>query len=111
MVVDEVNRVAVGHDRVAEVPTEPDRHKASVIERARSPRDLLDDRTDAAAQHPLSVSCAAVWLDEQRVVAVQPHPSFLPSRKPRETPHPDAGMNNGSDGTRTRDLRRDRPAL
>jgi DNA invertase Pin-like site-specific DNA recombinase len=53
-----------------------------------------------------------VWLDDHRVVAVQPKPAFLPffaARRPhtKET----AGVNDGSDGTRTRDLCRDRAAL
>jgi site-specific DNA recombinase len=69
--------------------------------------------TDAAAKRQfLSLIFAGVWLDEQRVVAVQPKPSFLPFFETgSETPRPDAGVNDGSDGTRTRDLRRDRPAL
>jgi hypothetical protein len=35
---------------------------------------------------------AGVWLDEQRVVAVQPKPSFLPFFEDRrEGPGPEAG--------------------
>ncbi len=53
-----------------------------------------------------------VWLDENRVVAVQPKPSFLPFfENQRQTAAAAAGVNDGSDGTRTRGLRRDRPAL
>jgi Recombinase/Recombinase zinc beta ribbon domain len=56
---------------------------------------------------------AGVWLDQDRVVAVQPKPSFLPffEDRHRAQTHKRAGVKYGSDGTRTRDLRRDRPAL
>jgi hypothetical protein len=53
-----------------------------------------------------------VWLDDHRVVAVQPKPSFLPFFKhQREEAAGTAGVKYGSDGTRTRDLCRDRAAL
>jgi site-specific DNA recombinase len=53
-----------------------------------------------------------VWLDDHRVVAVQPKPSFLPFfRQQRQHGARAAGVNDGSDGTRTRDLCRDRAAL
>ncbi len=66
-----------------------------------------------AKRHFLTLIFDGVWLDQDRIVAVQPKPSFLPffqsqNRAPkRKRP----GVNDGSDGTRTRDLRRDRPAL
>ena len=78
-----------------------------------------------------------VWQDEGRIVAVKPREPFLryfkladevaqlrtgdnrgsnggggQPRKKATKPHRNAaGVNSGSDGTRTRDLRRDRPAL
>jgi hypothetical protein len=53
-----------------------------------------------------------VWLDDGRVVAVQPKPSFLPFfENRREEAAGTAGVKYGSDGTRTRDLCRDRAAL
>ena len=81
---------------------------------------VLDDfavfwstETDPAAKRQfLSLVFGGVWLDQDRVVAVQPKPSFLPffeQRRPRA--HETAGVNDGSDGTRTRDLCRDRAAL
>jgi hypothetical protein len=69
--------------------------------------------TDPAAKRQfLSLIFGGVWLDHDRVVAVQPKPSFLPffeQQRPRT--HETAGVNDGSDGTRTRDLCRDRAAL
>ena len=84
-------------------------------------RQVLEDftifwqnETDPAAKRQfLSLIFEGVWLDADRVVAVQPKPPFLPffedqhRTRTRET----AGVKYGSDGTRTRDLRRDRPAL
>jgi chromatin segregation and condensation protein Rec8/ScpA/Scc1 (kleisin family) len=78
-----------------------------------------------------------VWQDEGQIVAVKPREPFLryfqladevaqlrtgdnggskggggQPRKARRKPHGNAaGVESGSDGTRTRDLRRDRPAL
>ena len=53
-----------------------------------------------------------VWLDDHRVVAVQPKPSFLPFfQQHRQRGAGAAGVKYGSDGTRTRDLCRDRAAL
>jgi hypothetical protein len=78
-----------------------------------------------------------VWQDEGQIVAVKPREPFLryfkladevaqlrtggnggskggggQPRKKRRKPHGNAaGVKSGSDGTRTRDLRRDRPAL
>jgi site-specific DNA recombinase len=51
-----------------------------------------------------------VWVDGQKIVAVRPTPAFadlftsVAASRQR-------GVKSGSDGTRTRDLRRDRPAL
>ena len=60
----------------------------------------------------LSLIFQGIWLDENRVVAVQPKPSFLPffeNQRPKSAAG--AGVKYGSDGTRTRDLCRDRAAL
>ncbi len=60
----------------------------------------------------LSHVFGGVWLDHDRIVAVQPKPSFLPFfADQRPSTADEAGVNDGNDGTRTRDLRRDRPAL
>ena len=66
--------------------------------------------TDPAAKRQfLSLIFGGVWLDQDRVVAVQPKPSFLAFfQQQRGEP---ARGNDGSDGTRTRDLCRDRAAL
>ena len=66
----------------------------------------------AAKRQLLSLIFERVWLDEQRVVAVQPKPPFAPyfQHRPRKPPEKRC-VKSGSDGTRTRDLRRDRPAL
>jgi hypothetical protein len=55
-----------------------------------------------------------VWVDGQKIVAVRPTPAFtglFTSSPATSPPHETAGALSGSDGTRTRDLRRDRPAL
>ena len=54
-----------------------------------------------------------VWQDAGTIVAVRHHPSFAAYFAAQEAEHParTRGDNDGSDGTRTRDLRRDRPAL
>jgi hypothetical protein len=58
----------------------------------------------------LNLILDGVWLDDHRVAAVQPKPSFLPFFENRQqNAMTGAGVNDGSDGTRTRDLRRDRP--
>jgi hypothetical protein len=72
----------------------------------------------------LSLIFERVWLDEQRVVAVRPKTPFVPSfERPtataplrstarRRARSPEQGCaKSGSDGTRTRDLCRDRAAL
>ena len=66
-----------------------------------------------ARRHFLTLIFDGVWLDQDRIVAVQPKPSFLPFFQPQSRPpkRKRPGVNDGSDGTRTRDLRRDRPAL
>ena len=66
-----------------------------------------------AKRHFLNLIFDNVWLDQDRIVAVQPKPSFMPffQAKNRSPKRKKAGVNDGSDGTRTRDLRRDRPAL
>jgi site-specific DNA recombinase len=58
-----------------------------------------------------------VWQDEGTIVAVRPREPFLRYFRAAENlasadaGGAEAGFNSGSDGTRTRDLRRDRPAL
>jgi DNA invertase Pin-like site-specific DNA recombinase len=56
-----------------------------------------------------------VWAQEGQIVAVQPHDAFLPYfRAVQQTSQHRSGKfgaGSGSDGTRTRGLRRDRPAL
>ena len=63
-----------------------------------------------------------IWLDDRRVVAVQPTPAFFPyfnarakslalSPARRACPAGPGWVQSGSDGTRTRDLCRDRAAL
>jgi hypothetical protein len=60
----------------------------------------------------LSLIFDGIWLDDGRVVAVQPKPSFLPFfENKHEEATGRAGVKYGSDGTRTRDLCRDRAAL
>jgi hypothetical protein len=61
----------------------------------------------------LALIFESVWLDQDRVVAVQPKPPFLPffQHNRRPTTGKPAGVKYGSDGTRTRDLCRDRAAL
>jgi site-specific DNA recombinase len=66
-----------------------------------------------AKRHFLNLVFNGIWIEDSRIVAVQPKPSFLPffEHQHRSTARETAGVNDGSDGTRTRDLRRDRPAL
>jgi hypothetical protein len=56
-----------------------------------------------------------VWIDAKKIVAVRPTPAFAALFSPPETTKPPSKgrrcAKDGSDGTRTRDLRRDRPAL
>jgi hypothetical protein len=49
-----------------------------------------------------------VWQDGRTIVAVKPRAPFAPYFQAANTA---GGETSGSDGTRTRDLRRDRPAL
>ena len=56
-----------------------------------------------------------VWQDGGRIVAAKPRPPFVRCFKAAERRNhqrkPPRGVYSGSDGTRTRDLRRDRPAF
>jgi hypothetical protein len=56
-----------------------------------------------------------IWQDEGLIVAVKPRPPFVRYFKTAERLNRQRtnrrGVNSGSDGTRTRDLRRDRPAF
>ncbi len=65
------------------------------------------NETDPNAMHLIF---DGLWIEDSRIVAVQPKPSFLPFFEHKGSAAK-AVVNDGSDGTRTRDLRRDRPAL
>ena len=52
-----------------------------------------------------------VWQDGGRVVAVKPREPFVRYFELADAVRSSQGVNSGSDGTRTRDLRRDRPAF
>ena len=55
-----------------------------------------------------------VWQDGGNIVAVRPRQPFVRYFKTMQrlnTPRSRRGVKSGSDGTRTRDLRRDRPAF
>jgi site-specific DNA recombinase len=55
-----------------------------------------------------------VWAKDGQIVAVQPHDAYLPYFRAIQTAQHrsgNIGAESGNDGTRTRDLRRDRPAL
>ncbi len=80
-------------------------------------RKVLEDFTifwqkeadPAAKRQFLSLIFEGVWLDANRVVAVQPKPPFLAFfEDQRQKSAAGAGVKYGSDGTRTRDLCRDR---
>ena len=60
----------------------------------------------AAKRQFLSLIFESVWLDQDRVVAVQPKPSFLPFFEHRRPPQAreTAGVRYGSDGGRVRSL-------
>ena len=86
-------------------------------------RALLEDfprfwdlETQPAERRKLLLSLfGQVWAQDGQIVAVQPHDPFLPyfhaiQQKIRHHPV-GGGAESGNDGTRTRDLRRDRPAL
>jgi hypothetical protein len=89
------------------------------IERA---RELLEDfarfwelETEPAERRKLLLSLfGQVWARHGRIVAVQPHEPFLPYFHALDTAQSrwgKFGAEGGSDGTRTRDLCRDRAAL
>jgi site-specific DNA recombinase len=94
-------------------PAEP------AIDRARA---ILDDfrhfwdlETQPAERRKLLLSLfEQVWAQEGQIVAVQPHDAFLPYfeavQQSLQHRFENIGAEGGSDGTRTRDLRRDRPA-
>jgi DNA invertase Pin-like site-specific DNA recombinase len=72
--------------------------------------------TEPAERRRLLVSLfAQVWAQGGRIVAVQPHEDFLPyfqaASRCRTGRGNGRGAESGSDGTRTRDLCRDRAAL
>ena len=72
--------------------------------------------TDPAERRKLLLSLfAQIWAQDGRIVAVQPHDPFLPyfqaAQQSREADRQEGWCRSGSDGTRTRDLCRDRAAL
>jgi site-specific DNA recombinase len=91
-------------------PTDP------AIDRA---RDLLgnfarfwESETEPAERRKLLLSLfEQVWAQDGRIVAVQPHEGFLPYFQAASRCREHRGVKSGSDGTRTRDLCRDRAAL
>jgi hypothetical protein len=75
------------------------------------------DREEAPAERHrlLATLFEHIWQDTGRIVSVKPRPAFAPyfialAENP-ESQSGFSGVQSGSDGTRTRDLRRDRPAL
>jgi hypothetical protein len=90
------------------------------IDRARA---LFDDfasfweiETEPSERRKLLLSLfEQVWAQEGRIVAVQPHEDFVPyfqaATRCRRRRSNRQGAKSGSDGTRTRDLCRDRAAL
>jgi hypothetical protein len=89
------------------------------LDRARA---LLEDfarfwelETQPSERRQLLLSLfAQVWAKDGHITAVQPHDSFLPYFRALDTAQSRwgrFGAESGSDGTRTRDLCRDRAAL
>ncbi len=75
-----------------------------------------DRESSPAERHRLLTTLfERVWQDAGRIVFVKPRPAFAPYFQAlAENPESQSGFSgvqSGSDGTRTRDLRRDRPAL
>jgi hypothetical protein len=90
-------------------PTKPasDRARALLDEFPR----FWDLETDPVERRKLLLSLfEQIWAQNGRIVAVQPHDDFLPYFQTKHTSAP-GGAEGGSDGTRTRDLCRDRAAL
>jgi hypothetical protein len=95
-------------------PTKPasDRARALLNEFSR----FWDLETEPAERRKLLLSLfEQIWAQNGRIVAVQPHDDFLPYFQATQQflQHQPAqgGAESGSDGTRTRDLCRDRAAL
>ena len=95
-------------------PAEP------AIDRARALlgdfQSFWDLETEPAERRKLLLSLfEQVWAHEGQIVAVQPHDAFLPyfdaADETLQHRCENIGAEGGSDGTRTRGLRRDRPAL
>ena len=81
------------------------------------PDQRLIDRIvkGSRSRAPLLALFEQVWAQEGRIVAVQPHEDFVPyfqaANRCRAGRGNGRGDKSGSDGTRTRDLCRDRAAL
>jgi site-specific DNA recombinase len=78
--------------------------------------DFWEVETAATERRRLLLSLfEQVWEDGGRIVAVKPRghlaPYFQAAAETHESTPGLSGVQSGSDGTRTRDLRRDRPAL
>ncbi len=75
-----------------------------------------EDETDPQIRRELLAQLfERVWVDAKKIVAVRPTPAFVALFTALKTTKPPSRgrrcAKGGSDGTRTRDLRRDRPAL
>jgi hypothetical protein len=95
-------------------PLDPQLDRAKVVLRDFS--KFWDAEPKPAERRKLIASLfERVWEDDGKIVAVRPRELFLryfkAAKDPAEAGGTGAGFNSGSDGTRTRDLRRDRPAL
>jgi hypothetical protein len=78
--------------------------------------EFWDVEAEPAERHRLLMSLfERVWQDDGTIVAVKPRPAFTAYfQAVAQTPKSrsgNCGVQSGSDGTRTRGLRRDRPAL
>ena len=78
--------------------------------------EFWDAETAPAERHRVLTSLfECVWQDNGKVVAVKPRPAFATYfqvvAQANESQPGNCGAMSGSDGTRTRGLRRDRPAL
>jgi hypothetical protein len=97
------------------MPTRQTRHRPRPRAARRVPR-FWEIETQPAERRKLLLSLfEQIWAQNGQIVAVQPHDDFLPYFQATQQflQHQPAqgGAESGSDGTRTRDLCRDRAAL